>query len=72
MNLEAHMIEEATAARWVPALLIPGSDLEPGISQSFAERQPGNYATAAEAMDAALALLKGHPKAIGATALRKS
>lgn len=72
MDLEAHMIEEATAARWVPALLIPGPDLEPGISQSFAERQPGDYTTADEAMNAALALLKDHPEAVGATALRES
>lgn len=66
------MIQEATTACRDLVPRIPGHDLRHGISQSLIERQPADYATAAEAMDATFALLKDHPEAVGATALRKT
>ena len=59
------------AARWIPALLIPGPDLEDGITQSFAEPLPGSFATSREALEVAVVALGERPDAMGATANRQ-
>lgn len=69
--MPTHADTAGAAVHWIPVLLIPGPDLEEGLSQSFYERQSGSYATAAEAMHVAVALLKTRPDAIGATVRRQ-
>ena len=59
------------AARWIPALLIPGPDLEDGITQSFVEPLPGSFATSREALEVAVVALGERPDAMGATANRQ-
>lgn len=62
------------AACWIPALLIPGPDLEDGITQSFAEPLPGSFATSREALEVAVVAvvaLGERPDAMGATAKRQ-
>lgn len=58
------------SARWVPVLMLEGTDLEPGISTSFYERLPGSFATSSEAMAAAAAAIVQRPDAIGYSAKR--
>lgn len=57
-------------ARWVPALMLEGPDLDPGITTTFYERLPGSFDTAAEAMAAAWSALCKRPDAIGYYARR--
>lgn len=71
-NTCSHAHAPLPATRWVPVLLIPGpDDLHEGMSQSFCERQPGEYATAGEAMHVAIDLMHARPDAIGASARRQ-
>ena len=59
-----------TIIQWAPCLLLEGESLPDGISTSYAERLPGVFSTAREAMDAASMALALRPDAVGYTAKR--